>query len=363
MPTAEADRKKNGGKMKKLLLILGCLLFIGGLVFAGGEKEAQKVETGAIEETSEQVSPETIEQKASEEIDSHYPVTIEVYNNDRELIPYTFYKAPEKTLVYGRNNVEILLALGLADHIYMIADASFVKEQWMEEFSKIKQVRDTQEVGYFVREYALSLEPDMVIGWYSLFNLKDRMGAPEFWHERNIGTYTTISSVIKTNQTLENTEYADMRNIAKIYNVEERAEALIDEIEAAVAKGVEAAKGQTPPRVLILEKWKGKYDIFPPESVAGDIVRRLGAEPIGHEGMGDEDIVVANPDVIFAVHVSSWEPEDAIELYTGNPALQSVEAVKNGRLYPVTYHYAYAPGVRTIDSVNLFLDYLYGIKE
>ncbi len=342
--------------MKKLSLILICLLAAGGLLFAGGTAETSTVTTGQNEGASSQIS--------TEQSGSHYPVTVEVYNNERKLVPFTFQKAPEKTLVYGKNNVEILMALGLSDNIYMIADCSSVKEQWMEEFSKIKQVRDTQDVGYFVREYALSLEPDMVIGWYSLFNMKDRMGKPEFWHERGIGTYTTMSSVHATPyETLENTEFADIRNLGKIYNKEERAEEIIAEVEAAVAKGAEAAKGQKPLRVLVLEKWKGEYYIFPPESVAGDIVKRLGAEPLGHEGMGDEDIVVANPDVILAVHVSSWKPEDAVALYTENPALQSVNAVKNGRIYPVSYAYAYAPGVRTIDSVKMFLDYLYGIKE
>ena len=293
--------------------------------------------------------------------ENHYPVTVQVYNNDRQLVPYTFDQAPQRTLVYGRNNVEILLALGLQDKILMIADCSSVLPEYQEAFSQIDQIKNHQEVGYFVREYALSLEPDMVIGWYSLFNMADRMGDVSFWHERNIGTYTTINSVLRDNESLEN-EYQDIRNLAAIYDREERAEAIISQIEAAVAKGREAAQGKDPQRVLILEKWEGEYDIYSAHSAAGDIAAQMGALPLGEVGWTDEQIVEANPEAIYAVHVSSVSEEEAIALYTENPALQSVDAVKNGRIYPVVYSLAYAPGVRTRDTVNLFLKTLYGIQ-
>lgn len=292
--------------------------------------------------------------------EDHYPVTVEVYNNARELVPYTFEKAPERTLVYGRNNVEIMLALGLEDHILMVADCSSVLPQYEEAFAKLDLIKNHQDVGYFVKEYALSLEPDMVIGWYSLFNMEDRMGDVDFWHERNIGTYTTINSVLRDNESLEN-EYADIRNIAKIYDKEAEAEAIISEIEAAVEQGRQAAEGQEAQRVLILEKWEGEYDIYTATSAAGDIAKQVGAEPIGEVGWTDEEIVAANPEVIYAVHVSSVSEEEAVALYTENPALQSVDAVKNGRIYPVVYSLAYAPGVRTIDTVKLYLETLYGI--
>ena len=42
--------------------------------------------------------------------------------------------------------------------------------------------------------------------------------------------------------------------------------------------------------------------------------------------------------------------------------MASVGAVKNGRIYPVEYSLAYAPGVRTKDTVKLFLKSLYGIE-
>ena len=133
-------------------------------------------------------------------------------------------------------------------------------------------------------------------------------------------------------------------------------------IGPGLSKGKKAAEGKDPQRILIAEKWEGEYDIYHAKTAAGDIAAQLGAEPLGEAGWTDEQIVDANPEAIFAVHVSSVTDEEAIALYTENPALASVDAVKNGRIYPVVYSLAYTPGVRTIDTVNMFLKDLYGIE-
>ena len=54
---------------------------------------------------------------------------------------------------------------------------------------------------------------------------------------------------------------------------------------------------------------------------------RLGAEPLGEKGWTDEQIVEANPEAIFSVHVSSVTDEEAVNLFLDNPALASVDAV------------------------------------
>lgn len=344
-------------KKKVLSLMLSMSLVFG--MAAAVPVMAESTTEASTEVTTEAVTEFTGEDEPDSE---HYPVTVEVYNNARELVPYTFEKCPEKTLVYGRNNVEILLALGVGDKIEMITDCGSVKPEYEAEFVKLDQLKNHQDVGYFVKEYALSLEPDMVIGWYSLFNMEDRMGDVDFWHERNIGTYTSINSVLKDNQSLEN-EYADIRNLGIIYNKEAEAQAIIDEIKAGVEKGKAASEGKDPQRILIAEKWEGEYDIYHAKTAAGDIAAQLGAEPLGEAGWTDEEIVAANPEAIFSVHVSSVTNEEAIATFIDNPALASVDAVKNRRVYPVVYSLAYTPGVRTIDTVNMFLQDLYGIEE
>ena len=105
---------------------------------------------------------------------------------------------------------------------------------------------------------------------------------------------------------------------------------------------------------MIAEKYEGEYDIYHAKSCAGDIAAQLGAEPLGEKGWTDEQIVEANPEAIFSVHVSSVTDEEAVNLFLDNPALASVDAVKNGRVYPVEYGLAYTPGVRTGLTVKMF---------
>ncbi len=159
----------------------------------------------------------------------------------------------------------------------MTADCSSVLPEYEEAFAELDRVKNHQDVGYFVKEYALSLEPDMVIGWYSLFNIEDRMGDVGFWHERGIGTYTSINSVLKDDQSLQN-EYADIRNIAAIYNKQEKAEEIIAEIEADVAKRkAGGCRQRTAEDFDRGKKYEGEYDIYHAKSCAGDIAAQLGA--------------------------------------------------------------------------------------
>ena len=219
--------------MKKILAIVLSLTLALSLAACTGSGASSSAPAPSAAPSASAVRPVST---ASANSEYYYPVTLEVYNNARELVPYTFEQCPERTLVYGKNNVEIMLALGLEDKILMTADCSSVLPEYEEAFAELDRVKNHQDVGYFVKEYALSLEPDMVIGWYSLFNIEDRMGDVGFWHERGIGTYTSINSVLKDDQSLQN-EYADIRNIAAIYNKQEKAEEIIAEIEADVAKG------------------------------------------------------------------------------------------------------------------------------
>ena len=187
--------------MKKILAIVLSLTLALSLAACTGSGASSSAPAPSAAPSASAVRPVST---ASANSEYYYPVTLEVYNNARELVPYTFEQCPERTLVYGKNNVEIMLALGLEDKILMTADCSSVLPEYEEAFAELDRVKNHQDVGYFVKEYALSLEPDMVIGWYSLFNIEDRMGDVGFWHERGIGTYTSINSVLKDDQSLQN---------------------------------------------------------------------------------------------------------------------------------------------------------------
>ena len=147
--------------MKKILAIVLSLTLALSLAACTGSGASSSAPAPSAAPSASAVRPVST---ASANSEYYYPVTLEVYNNARELVPYTFEQCPERTLVYGKNNVEIMLALGLEDKILMTADCSSVLPEYEEAFAELDRVKNHQDVGYFVKEYALSLEPDMVIG-------------------------------------------------------------------------------------------------------------------------------------------------------------------------------------------------------
>ena len=130
-------------------------------------------------------------------------------------------------------------------------------------------------------------------GGKSESNISNTCTAVSYTHldvyKRQIGTYTTINSVLRGDESLEN-EYQDIRNLAKIYNRQEKAEEIIADIQQYVDQGKQAAEGKEPQRILIAEKWEGEYDIYHAKTAAGDIAAQMGAEPLGQAGWTDEEI-------------------------------------------------------------------------
>ena len=77
--------------------------------------EAPAAEEPAAQEPA--AKEPTAEEPAAEGKRTEYPLTITTYNYEKEQVQYTFEKAPERVWAQNQNNIEALLALGLADKI------------------------------------------------------------------------------------------------------------------------------------------------------------------------------------------------------------------------------------------------------
>ena len=103
------------------------------------------------------------------------------------------------------------------------------------------------------------------------------------------------------------------------------------------------------------------------KSLGGDMVTQLGATLANPDAstVGKEDIIAANPDVIFVVYMpyAGDDPEtvknDQLAVIQDDEALQSLDAVKNGRVYPIMLSEMYASATRTQDGIETFAKGLY----
>jgi iron complex transport system substrate-binding protein len=288
---------------------------------------------------------------------SHYPVTIRTYNYEKNPVEITFEKAPEKVIAVYQNSIETLLALGLEDKIVAASGLDHdVKDEYKDAFKDIKYYDNS-----LTKEEVLGINPDLILSWYSLFAEKN-LGNVEFWHERNINTYMAQNSGVKKPDTLEN-EYEDILNIGKIFDVEEKANEIVDNMKKEIEEAKKFSKDNPSVKTVILELGSDNmYRIYGEQSIGGNIATLVGADLVARENgnIGAEDLVNLNPEVIFTVYYGdAIDEKESIDSIMNNPSLSSISAVKNNRVHPIMLSEVYASGIRTLDGIISISNGLY----
>lgn len=328
--------------MKKkigLFATIGLMLVLAGCSTTPIEKDSEKTATTG---------------------DGHYPVTISNYSYKKEPIELTYDKAPEKVLAVYQNSIETLLALGLEDKIVAASGLDNpVKEEYKEAFGKINYLTEFAPT----KESVTMLEPDLILSWYSYFGEK-KLGEVTEWNNKGVNTYMALNTVSGMPKVLEN-EYTDILNLGKIFNVEDRANVIVDEMKVAVDKAKAYGEKQTvKPTVMVVEEQGDVMINYGEATLAGDMIKSLGgvlANPSG-EKIGAEDIVNINPDLLFVVYMdreNEGMEEKSVKSFTENPVYKSISAVENNKVIPIQLGEMYCSGIRTIDGLNVFAKGLY----
>lgn len=306
----------------------------------------------------------TVEDKSKEEVvkdssNSHYPVTITTYNYEKKPVEITFEKEPESVVAVYQNSIETMLALGLEDKITLAAGLDHdVKDEYKDAFNKVKYSKEFTPD----KETVIMSKPDFILSWYSLFGEKN-LGDIDYWNENGTNTYMSLNSGAAEDRTVDN-EITDILNLGKIFNVEDKAKALVDEINNGIDSVVSKVKDQEKQTALIIEYMDGQIYTYGAKTLGGDMVSKLGAELLNPDGgnISEEDLIKLNPDSIFVVYMDRSDEEVAqneIDKVLENKALASLNAVKNNRVNSIALGEMYCSGIRTIDGINTFANGLY----
>lgn len=351
--------------MKKVCSLLLALLMILSLAACGGngsrppaEDQQPPAETTQLE-TTQSTEPSDTAGPAGPE-DSYYPVTITTYDYEGNEIETTYEKAPEKVLCVYQGTIETMIALGLEDHV--IASYGLdnpVKEEWGSGLAKMNY---NEEVFAPDKETVLMMEPDMIFSWGSIFSEK-KLGDQREWIAN--GTNTYISTNTRRgghDRTLEN-EYTDLINIGRIFNVEDKAQAIVDEMKNEISSVLSQTEGQAAPVVSIIEFLDEDISNYGASSLGGDMVTQLGgvlAEPEA-SSIGKEDLLGLDPDVIFVVYMARTEgvEEEMRGKLVDDPAFAELKAMRNDRVYTIMLGDMYASTVRSIDGIRTFAAGMY----
>ena len=281
-------------------------------------------------------------------------VTIE--NNDTTQI---YSEAPKKAISLNQHVTEIMLALGLEDS--MVGTAYLDDEI----YAPLKAAYDKVPVlaeQYPTKEQVIDAEADFLYaGWKSGFSEKG-VGTPEELKALGIHTYLHTSSGI-TKPSLEDI-FTDIRNIAKIFQVEVRGEALIEQM----SKEVEDVQSKLPQgkeelRVLIFDS--GKQDVTTAgQNFMNELVTVAGGKNIfgdvesGWTTVSKEDTVERNPEVIVVIDYGSTSAEEKINFLKNDPAIKETDAVINERfvILPLS---AASEGVRAAEAIQILAQGFY----
>ena len=141
--------------------------------------------------------------------------------------------------------------------------------------------------------------------------------------------------------------YRSIQELGEIFDREDQAQKLVDEFTEFYNEYKQKNEGKDHPKVMILMGLPGSYIIATPNSYVGSLVELAGGENVYSDTdqefltVNTEDMKTKEPDIILrAAHAL---PDQVVEMFNKdfaeNDIWQHFDAVKNGRVYDLTYEY------------------------
>lgn len=299
------------------------------------------------------------EEKSIKQATADSDETVQAVTIENEGMSITYEEAPKKAISINQHVTEVMLALGLEDSM---VGTAYLDDQI---YPPLQEAYDQVPVlaeQYPSKEQVISTEADFIYGgWASAFNEKNLMSREEM-EQMGIGSYLQSSSV-KVAPELEDI-YTDIRNIAKIFHVEDRGETLIEEMNADIEKIKEKVPTMDKPiNVLVFDS--GDKDVFTAtQNFMNTLIIMAGANNIFGDieknwaTVSKEDAVERNPEAIIVIDYGSTTAEEKINFLKNDPALSQTPAVQNERFVVLPLSAA-SEGIRVAEALEIIVKGLY----
>lgn len=302
-----------------------------------------------------------------------YPVTIS--NCGRDI---TFKTAPSRAVSIGQSSTEILYLLGLSDKVVGTAVwLSPVLKGYEEANAKVARLADNDPSF----ESVLSKKPDIVtvqFQWH--VGPEGIVAKPGQFEELGIPVYTSPADCIgKDNSSggdgvrhkvfTMDLIYQEIRDLAAIFNVQDRGEAVVADLKAreAAARAKVASAGGKLSAVFWFSS--AEIDIDPyvagKNGAPGYIMSALGIRNVVDSEeewptVGWETIAKANPTMIVAGKMDRRRfPADDVavkhKFLASDPVASLMPAVKDGHVFEMDAQ-AMNPTIRTIEGIEALAD-------
>ena len=284
-----------------------------------------------------------------------YPITVKSCNRD-----VTFEASPQRAVSNDVNLTEMMLALGLTDRMAGYTGVSGWKT--LDETLRAG-VAELPELApeYPGKEVLLGADTDLFFaGW----NYGMRVGGevtPETMAALDIPVYELTESCIhimeKPKASMDDL-YNDLLNLGAIFDVSDRATALVDGYRNELAAFQSALPPlETPVAVFVYDSGEAKPFTAGQYGMPTALIEAAGGRnimddvPSSWVEIGWEPVIERNPEVIVIVNYGDVTAEQKIDFMKSNPAFAAIPAVANDRFVVLEYVEA-TPGPRNIGAVK-----------
>ncbi|MFH8346971.1 ABC transporter substrate-binding protein [Streptomyces sp. NPDC018045] len=279
----------------------------------------------------------------------HYPVTVENCGTRT-----TYDKAPRRVVTNDVGIADIMFALGLEDHMagYVMPEyrGRIDAVAWKDAYAKVPWLSKKA----ITKEIALDARADLVFaGWNYGFG-EDSDVTPASLKKLGIGSYVLTESCRNGADGRQggargvmpplDALYTDLKTLGKIFDVEDRADALI----ATYRKQVADAQAKAPedgarPTVFLYDGGQDKPMTSGRFAGPHDIITKAGGDHVMKDlkdswtTVGWETVVERDPDVIVINDYGTPTAEQKKAFLKSYAPLKNVSAVKNDRIYVMDY--------------------------
>ena len=284
---------------------------------------------------------------------THYPLTVQSCNRE-----VTFKQAPKHAVSHDINMTQMMLALGLKPSMAGYSGVT----GWKSVTPQMQTILDglpELAAKYPSVETLLNANVDFFFaGWdYGM-----RVGGdltPQTLQPLGINVYELTESCAfvmkRPPASLEDT-YNDLRNLGKIFDVQDRANALIGQMQAQVTE-VRKDLPADKPRVFLYDSGEDRAMTSGRLGMPQALIDAAGGRNILDDieaswtRVNWENVVERNPQVIVIVDYGEVTAEQKEQFLLSNKALQSVDAIKNQRFIVIPYVQA-TPGIDNVLAVE-----------
>ena len=283
------------------------------------------------------------------------PVTIE--NMGRTTV---YEKAPATAVALSYSIAEIMVALGLEDRIVAIAPSMYILNQVSEEYREKVGSFPVLEGNYGVPtlETVLKTNAEFVFGdSYSFY--PNSVGPAEDFEKAGVKVYAT-EGTCKADSSMEEI-YTDILNIGKIFRVNDRAQALVDQLRQRETEVREKVKDLKPVKVFYYDSDTGGGVSM--STIGGiGLQNRMVTEAGGKNVFEDEQkqffqtsweqVIDKEPDyILICDYYGEGYADEKIAEMKKNPDTAAMEAVKNDR-FIILPGLAMFPSLESLDAVE-----------